>query len=120
MNTRAKQVIFWLPRTLCVLFAIFLSLFALDVFGEGYSPWETVLALLIHLVPTYIVIIALAIAWRWEWIGAILFGALAVFYVALAWGRFPLTTYLVISGPLALIGILFLLNWKYKASLGTR
>ena len=32
---------------------------ALDVFSEGYGFGETVLALLIHLVPTYLVVIAL-------------------------------------------------------------
>ena len=76
-----KQVVFWMPRILCVLFAVFISLFALDVFGMGYGFWGTIVALLMHLVPTVIILIALAIAWRWEWIGAILFVALGVWYV---------------------------------------
>jgi len=73
MNMGIKRVLFWTPRVLCILFAIFLSLFSLDVFSEGYGFWETILALLIHLVPVYIVVIALVIAWRWEWVGASLF-----------------------------------------------
>jgi len=120
MNTSTKRVLFWGPRILGILFALFLSLFALDVLGEGYGFWETILALLIHLVPTYIVVIALVIAWRWEWVGAILFSALAVFYVAWTWGRFPWVTYLAISGPLALVGVLFLVNWAYRAELRAR
>jgi hypothetical protein len=94
--------------------------FALDVFGEGYGFWEAVLALLIHLVPTYIVVIVLVVAWRWEWVGTILFSALAVFYVVWTWGRFPLVTYLSISGPLVLLAVLFLFNWTYRAHLRTR
>jgi len=120
MNPSTKRVLFWTPRVLCILYAIFLSLFALDVFGEGYGFWEAVLALLIHLVPTYIVVIVLVVAWRWEWVGTILFSALAVFYVVWTWGRFPFVTYLVISGPLVLLAVLFLFNWTYRAQLRTR
>ena len=120
MNTSIKRVLFWTPRILCILFAMFLSLFAFDVFGEGHGFWETILALLIHLVPVYIVVIVLVIAWRWEWVGAILFTALAVFYVVWAWGRFHWSAYLGISGPLVLLGVLFLFNWIYRAQLRTR
>ena len=120
MNTSVKRVLFWTPRVLCILFAMFLSLFALDVFSEGYGFWETIVALLLHLVPTFIVVIALVIAWRWEWIGAILFIALALFYLVWTWGRFPWITYLTISGPLFLVGALFLINWVYRAELRTR
>jgi hypothetical protein len=117
MSARSKRLLFWTPRVLCILFAGFVSLFALDVFGEGYGFWETILALLIHLVPTYVVLILLAIAWRWEWVGAILFGALGVWYILMTRGRFPWTTYLMMSGPLFLIGVLFLLNWVYRREL---
>ena len=120
MNSSMKRVLFWSPRILCILFAVFLSLFALDVFGEGLGFWETILALLIHLVPVYIVVIALVIAWRWEWVGTVLFTALAVVYLILAWGRFHWSVYATISGPLVLMGILFLLNWLYRAQLRTR
>jgi len=112
-----KRIVFWLPRILCVLFALFISLFALDVFGEGYGFWETIVAFLIHLVPTALVLIALAIAWRWGWIGAILFLALGGWYIIMAWGKFEWTTYLLIAGPLFLIGALFLVNWVYRAEL---
>ena len=120
MNTSIKLVLFWTPRVLCILFAMFLSLFAFDVFSEGYGFWQTILALLIHLVPVYIVVIALVIAWRWEWVGAILFITLALFYLVWSWGRFHWSAYLGISGPLVLLGVLFLFNWIYRAQLRTR
>ena len=120
MSRKMKRVLFWTPRILCILFAMFLSLFALDVFGEGFGFWKTILALLIHLVPVYIVIIILVIAWRWEWIGAILFNALGLFYIIWVWGKFPLVTYVSISGPLFLVGILFLFNWIYREQLRKR
>jgi hypothetical protein len=112
-----KRLVFWMPRILCVLFAVFVSLFALDVFGEGYDFWETIVALVMHLIPTGIILISLAIAWRWEWIGAILFLALGVGYVIMAWGKFEWTTYLLIAGPLFLVGVLFLVNWFCRVEL---
>jgi len=120
MNTSIEQVLYWSPRVLGIFYAMFLSLFALDVFSEGYGFWETILALLIHLVPVYIIVIALVIAWRWEWVGAILFIALALFYLVWSLGRFHWVTYLIISGPLFLLGVLFLFNWIYRTQLRKR
>jgi hypothetical protein len=111
MKTPIKSLLFWTPRVLTILFTSFLSLFALDVFGEGNGFWKTTLALLIHLVPTAIILIVLTVSWRWEWVGAILFSGLGLFYVITSWGRFHWTVYLTISGPLFLMGVLFLINW---------
>lgn len=119
MNPAAKKALFWTPRVLCVLFALFLSLFSFDVFGEGHSVGETILALLIHLIPVYMVLIALAIAWRWEWTGAVLFAGLGIFYIVMAWGRFPLVTYVLIAGPAFVLAALFLANWIYRKELRT-
>ena len=119
MKRPVKRWLFWAPRVLCILFAIFVSLFALDVFEEGHGLWETMLALLMHLIPTFVILIVLAISWRWEWVGGILFIALGVLYLALAGGRLHWSAYLLISGPLFLVGVLFLINWLYRAELRT-
>jgi hypothetical protein len=112
MNMR--KLLFWTPRALVMLFAVFVSLFALDVFTEGYNFGETILALIMHLIPTAVILIVLAIAWRWEWLGGILFIGLGVLYIVLFWDPDNWPTYLMISGPLFLVGTLFLLNWFYK------
>jgi len=120
MKRPVKRLLFWAPRILCILFAVFVSLFALDVFGEGYGFWGTMLALLMHLIPTGVILIVLAISWRWEWVGGVLFTALGVLYLAMFWGRFHWSAYLLISGPLFLVGVLFLINWLYRAELRTQ
>ncbi len=120
MNENTKKMLFWTPRILCILFAMFLSLFALDAFSENSSIWESILGFLIHLLPVYIVLIVLAIAWRWEWVGAVLFIGMAFFYLVSTWGRFHWSAYATISGTAALVGILFLVNWKYRAELRAR
>lgn len=115
MKSSIKPIVFWAPRILTVLFAIFISLFALDVFGEGYNFWETVLALFMHLIPTAIILLILVIAWRWEQVGGILFIALGLFY--LLWdSNQHWSAYVIISGSLFVVGGLFLLNWWYKPS----
>jgi hypothetical protein len=109
-----KRFLFWSPRLLCILFALFISLFALDEFGTGLGFWQSVLAITMHLVPTAIIILLLAVSWRWELIGGILFLALAVLYVVMAWGKFGLAAYVLISGPMIIISMLFFVNWKFR------
>ena len=117
MKAPVRKILFWTPRVLGILMALFISLFAMDVFGEGYSFWETLLALMMHLVPTYLLVIALVVAWRWEWAGGILLIGLGGVYIFLSWSRFPWFTTLIISGPLILTGILFLAGWRYRAEI---
>lgn len=112
MNRPLSRALYWAPRALGVLFAILVSLFALDVFGAGYGVWQTVLALLIHLIPTGLVVLALAIAWRREWAGAILFAGLGL---VAAWrGGNPWPVRLTLAGPLLLIAALFLAGWLHR------
>jgi hypothetical protein len=115
MNKFMKQLLFWTPRILGILFALFLSLFALDVFGEGYGFWGTILALFIHLIPVMLVLTALVIAWRWEVVGGILLIALAAWYLVTTLHH--LDWCVVISGPLFLTGGLFLMDWVCRARL---
>jgi hypothetical protein len=119
MKLPMKRLLYWTPRVLCVLFAAFISTFALDVFDGNHGLWNTILALLMHLIPTGIILVMLAISWRWEWVGGTVFTALGVLYLVWFWGRFPWSVYLVIAGPLFLVGALFLLNWFYRRELRT-
>ncbi len=117
MQKNVKHILYWSPRVLCILFAIFMSLFAFDVFEEGIGFWEGVLGFLIHLTPVYVLIVTLLFAWRWEWIGTVVFFGLAMMYVFQAWDTQALSAIVLISGPLTVIGMLFLLNWIYKADI---
>jgi len=117
MNNTTGKWLFWTPRAICILFAVFTSLFALDVFTEHSGFWTILLALLIHLIPTYIIVAVLVVSWRREAIGGYLFISLGILYLLMAIGKFPWYVYLAISGPLFLVGILFLLNWRYREQL---
>ena len=118
MSRLSKRGLFWAPRVLSIAFIVFLSLFALDVFGAYRGFWRTLLALIMHLIPSIVLLVAVILAWRWEWIGAALYGAAGLLYVywvatmsrpvppgvRLAWA-------LTIAGPAFLIAGLFLANW---------
>ena len=67
-----------------------------------------------------IVLAVLAISWRWEWAGALLFACLGTWYLISTWGRMHWSTYVVISGPLFLMGAMFLIDWMYRTRLATK
>jgi hypothetical protein len=108
--TRSKPILYWTPRLLGLLAAVFLSLFALDVFGAGHGFWGTLLALSMHLIPSAIVLAALAIAWRWEVAGGLLFIAAGVAYMVTVNPVEHPSWVLAVAGPLWITGALFLLS----------
>jgi hypothetical protein len=120
MSPVSRRLLFWTPRVLGIAFALFISIFALDVFDGHYRLPQLLVAPGMHLIPTALVAAALAVAWRWEWVGAGLFFGLGVAYIVSMWGRFPWGTYALIAGPAFLMGFLFLLNWRHRAELRRR
>jgi len=117
MNTITKRTLFWTPRILCIVFALFLVIFALDVFDESHGFWGTAMALSMHLIPNLLLVVVLIVSWRREWIGAVLFSVLGALYIVWAWGRFDWSAYVLIAGPLFVLGFLFWINWHFRAEL---
>ena len=124
MTAAQKKVLYWAPRGPGLAFALFLCLFALDVFGEGLGFWRTLVALIMHLIPAFVVLLALALAWRWEWIGAAaLAGAALVFLFNMPKHLSPQgrqSAALLIAGPAFVIAALFLVNWLKRTELHAR
>ncbi len=113
---KMSNLVFWAPRILTILFAAFLSIFALDVFSEQRGLWKLVGSLLLHLIPTAVILLFLALAWRRDWLGVLFYTGLGVMYIVTAWGRFPISVYFTISGPLFVMGLLFLASWRQRTS----
>jgi len=102
-----KKIFYWLPRVLTILFIAFISMFALDVFGQ--PNW--VLALFIHLIPSYLLITLTIIAWKNEILGGSLF--LFVGFILLVFTHFEA---LIVGISAFVIGVLFLIEKKlFKA-----
>lgn len=123
MTKLSKRALYWMPRGLSIVFIVFLSMFALDVFGEGRGFWATVLAFIVHLIPMFVLTAGLIVAWRWEWIGAVLFGAAGTLYVIWLIPRpwpspaLRIIWALMIAGPAFAIAALFLVNWLKRGEL---
>ena len=121
MKKRGKKVskfVYWTPRILSIIFLAFLVLFSFDVFGNGYTFWQTVAALLIHNIPVFFLLAVLIISWKYEIVGGIAFILAGLFYLVMESLRQPWYTVIswsmIIAGPAFLIGILFLVNWFKK------
>jgi hypothetical protein len=120
MKPVTKRILYWAPRILSILFALFLGIFALDVFGAGYSVGETIIALFMHLMPTFGLLIIAALAWRWEWIGAVTFAGFALWYLVMVWGLGDwVGLALLVVMPL-IVGVLYLIDWRYHTELRPR
>jgi hypothetical protein len=115
VTTTSARLLLWSPRVLGIFVCIFLSLFALDAFNESRSFSEALLAFAIHVAPAVLLLAVVAASWRWEWLGGVVFIGLAVAYVTIAGSR--LDWILVISGPLLIVGTLFLASWRFHEEL---
>ena len=114
MHPTLRKILYWAPRLLCIGFILFVASFARTVFDEYLDAWQTVVALLRHLVPSFIFAAVLLLSWKWEWVGALLFSTFAAYY-AFENLRHPHWV-LAISAPLFVVGLLFLLSWLSRSS----
>jgi hypothetical protein len=118
MKPAWSQIVLWLPRVLGMLFAGFLSIFALDVFSEAHGFLETVLHLLIHLMPSIIILGVVLIGFRWPLLAGVIFLMLGPFS---GWffGGFRGNGFAwVVCGALVVIGLAFLgSDWAARSRL---
>jgi len=115
MQAKAGKWLLWGPRIVALLLCAFLSLFGFDVFEEGTSLGEALIGFAIHQAPVVALLVVVALAWRWEWIGGVVFAGLALGYAYLArehWTWIP-----AISGPLLAVGVLYFWSWRHHSEL---
>lgn len=92
------------PRILALLYIMFITLFAMDAIGEG------LLALLMHLIPTLVLVGLTAAAWKWEFYGGLAFAFAGIVFTIFFNTYENIATFLSISFPLFLISLLFILS----------
>jgi hypothetical protein len=116
---KVSRFVYWTPRIVSILFILFLMLFSLDVFGQGYGFWGTLLAFLMHNIPVFILTAILIISWKYEIVGGIVFILAGLLYIGMLFMSsnfewYMLSWSVMISGPAFLIGILFWIGWRKK------
>ena len=100
-----------IAKFLAIIYILFLSMFALDVFGEYKFP-EVLLALLMHLIPSLILIGILIWAWKKPRIGGIFFIVLSIFFTIFFKTYQMWQSLVFLTLPLLVIGSLFILENK--------
>ena len=118
------RIFHWLPRIICILAILFVSMFAADAFAPGLTIWQQLGAFFMHLIPSYILIAFLVLAWKRELIGGIIFIVIGLglspFVYSLNYNRThsvgtSLEIILMITFPFVVVGILFLVShWLKK------
>jgi hypothetical protein len=103
MSKTVDAILLWVPRIAGIGVTLLMAVFALDDFS------------LMHLVPAFLVLGAVAIAWRFALAGAAAFVGLALIYaVSVHW---RLDWIAVIGGPLVVVAALFAVSWRYRAAI---
>jgi prolipoprotein diacylglyceryltransferase len=123
MKTSTK-VLHWLPRILCILSILFISMFSLDAFAPELTLWQQLGGFLIHNIPSFVLLAVLIVAWKWEKVGGIILTilglALCIFVFILNYKRnhssvaTSLLDTLMVAMPFVLAGILFILSHYRK------
>jgi hypothetical protein len=121
--TTSLKIIHWTPRILCMLAILFVSMFALDSFDPAYSLGHQLVAFLRHMIPSFILVVFLVIAWKWELIGGIILLAIALGFTPFIYMHnyamnhsvlVSLSVILMINFPFMITGALFVLSHFLK------
>jgi len=117
--TTKEKVILWLPRLLCIGAILFVSMFALDAFEPGMPFGQQILNFIMHLIPSFVLLLLLWIAWEKPYLGGILFAVAGIvmspFVYTLNYNRthsiwISSSIILMITVPFIVIGILFIMS----------
>jgi len=117
--TTKEKIILWLPRLLCIGAILFVSMFALDAFEPGMPFGQQILNFIMHLIPSFVLLLLLWIAWEKPYLGGILFAVAGIvmspFVYTLNYNRthsiwISSSIILMITVPFIVIGILFIMS----------
>jgi len=120
-DEKMKAFLYWLPRILCILAILFISIFALDAFQPDLTIWQQIQAFLMHLIPSFVLLLFLVIAWRWELVGGIIFLLIGLVMSPVIYQHnynmngsvwMSIGIIAMITFPFILVGILFILGHR--------
>ena len=117
------RVIHWLPRVICILAILFISMFAADAFAPVLTIWQQLGGFLMQLIPSFILLALLIVAWKWEYIGGIIFAVIGLGLSPFIFMHnynmnhsvvMSLGIILTITFPFVVVGILFIISHFMK------
>ena len=117
------RVIHWAPRILCILAILFISIFALDAFDPDLTIGQQIIGFLIHLIPSFILLIVCVIAWKNELFGGVIFAIIGIALSPFVYSKnynmnhsvsMSLGIIAAITLPFIIVGALFIINHFLK------
>lgn len=118
---KLKPFLYWFPRILCILAILFISVFALDAFQPDLTFWQQIQGFIMHLIPSFVLLLFLLIAWKWELIGGVIFVLMGLVLSPFVYMHnynmngsvwMSIGIIAMITFPFILVGILFILGHK--------
>lgn len=115
-----QRILRWTPRVLCIIAILFISMFAFDAFSPGRTFWQNIGALIMHLLPSFILIAFLVVAWNRELTGGILITLVGLaatpFIYNLNFQRTQsvgttIGVVMMVTVPFIIIGVLFIISY---------
>jgi hypothetical protein len=119
MAPTTARVVYWSARLVGMATCLFIGMFALDAFSEGKPLRDALADFVVHLIPAAVLLLIVAVAWRRPWVGAGAFLGFGVLYAA-TMSRGRLDWIVAISGPLFVVGGLFLWSWHCQRAVQHR
>ena len=102
---------FWIPRALILLFALFTMLFSFDVF-ESSAPWyQIAVGFAIHNTPFLLMMVILWISWKLPGLSSIICYLAMVFFAYIVRSNGSIVPLLMFTVPLFLVATMFLFEY---------
>ncbi|PKK92987.1 MAG: hypothetical protein CVV61_06945 [Tenericutes bacterium HGW-Tenericutes-6] len=108
-----QKLILWTPRTLAIIFNLFLFMFSFDVFLMDDVWYMLLLGFIMHNIPFIILTILLVMAFKYPLVGAISYIGAGIFYAIwmLTFDPIMIEAIFAQGFPAILIGALFFLSY---------
>lgn len=111
---------YWIPRVLCILAILFVSMFALDAFSSEESFIVQLGDFIMHLIPSFVLLYLLIFTWKKELIGGIIFMIIGLGLSPFIFSKnyeinnslwMSLGIILTITIPFFIVGVLFIISY---------
>ena len=123
----STRVLYWLPRIICIMGILFISMFSIDALNSELTLWQQILSLSMHLIPSFVLILLLLLSWKRELIGGIIFMIIGLGFSPIIFMHnfkmnqsiwMSLGVILVITIPFVIVGMLFIVShYRRKKSI---
>lgn len=118
----SPRFFYWLPRVLCIIAILFVSMFALDAFSSEESFIVQLGDFIMHLIPSLVLLFLLIVTWKKELLGGIIFMIIGLGMSPFVFNKnynmnesfwMSLGIIMTITIPFFIVGVLFLVSY-YK------